>query len=36
MVAEKFTIEAMAANLTDVYRDVAIATEPVAWELNVS
>ncbi|TFD58614.1 glycosyltransferase [Cryobacterium sp. Hh7] len=36
MVADNFTIEAMASTLGSVYRDVAVATEPVAWELSVS
>ncbi|TFD60279.1 glycosyltransferase [Cryobacterium suzukii] len=36
MVANNFTIGAMASALTDVYRDVAVATEPAAWELSVS
>ena len=36
MVADNFTIEAMASTLGAVYRDVAVATEPVAWELSVS
>ncbi|WP_104195790.1 glycosyltransferase [Cryobacterium sp. M15] len=36
MVANKFTIEAMASALGEVYRGVAVATEPVAWELSVS
>jgi glycosyltransferase involved in cell wall biosynthesis len=36
MVANKFTIEAMAATLTVVYRDVAVASAPAAWELSAS
>ncbi|TFD84917.1 glycosyltransferase [Cryobacterium serini] len=36
MVANNFTIEAMASALSAVYHDVAVATEPVAWELSVS
>jgi glycosyltransferase involved in cell wall biosynthesis len=36
MIANKFTIEAMASALSEVYRGVAVATEPVAWELSVS
>ena len=36
MVANKFTIEAMASALGEIYRGVAVATEPVAWELSVS
>ncbi len=36
MVANRFTIEAMASTLTEVYRDVALASEPIAWELSVS
>ena len=36
MVADNFTIEAMASSLRAVYRDVAVASEPVAWELSVS
>ncbi|MDJ0378174.1 glycosyltransferase [Cryobacterium sp. PH31-L1] len=36
MVANRFTIEAMASTLTEVYRDVAVASEPIAWELSVS
>ncbi|MBG6213760.1 glycosyltransferase involved in cell wall biosynthesis [Cryobacterium sp. CAN_C3] len=36
MVADKFTIEAMATTLAEVYRDVAVAIDPVAWELSVS
>ncbi len=36
MVASNFTIEAMASTLTDVYRDVAVAVEPAAWELSAS
>jgi glycosyltransferase involved in cell wall biosynthesis len=36
MVANKFTIEAMATALTEVYRDVAVALDPVVWELSAS
>ncbi|WP_104178609.1 glycosyltransferase [Cryobacterium sp. Y50] len=36
MVANKFTIEAMASALGEIYRGVAVATEPAAWELSVS
>ena len=36
MVLDNFTIEAMATTLADVYRDVAVAFEPAAWELSVS
>jgi glycosyltransferase involved in cell wall biosynthesis len=36
MVAAKFTIEAMASTLAVVYHDVAVAIDPVAWELRVS
>ncbi|WP_105033950.1 glycosyltransferase [Cryobacterium aureum] len=36
MVANNFTIEAMASTLTEVYRNVAVATEPIAWELSAS
>ncbi|MDJ0348569.1 glycosyltransferase [Cryobacterium sp. PH29-G1] len=36
MVANNFTIEAMARTLTEVYRDVAVTTEPIAWELSAS
>ncbi|MDJ0338918.1 glycosyltransferase [Cryobacterium sp. PH31-O1] len=36
MVVENFTIEAMATTLAGVYRDVAVAFEPAAWELSVS
>ena len=36
MVAQSFTIQAMAVALTDVYRDVADANETATWELNAS
>ncbi|TFB69610.1 glycosyltransferase [Cryobacterium glaciale] len=36
MVMDNFTIEAMATTLAGVYRDVAVAFEPAAWELSVS
>ena len=36
MVADNFTVEAMASSLSAVYRDVAVATEPVTWKLSVS
>lgn len=36
MVMDNFTIEAMATTLAGVYRDVAVAIEPAAWELSVS
>jgi len=36
MVADNFTIEAMAATLTGVYRDVAAANKPLAWALRAS
>ena len=36
MVEDNFTIQAMAATLTGVYRDVAAANEPLAWALSAS
>ena len=36
MVADNFTIQAMASTLTNVYRDVAAANEPLAWALSAS
>ncbi|TFD53931.1 glycosyltransferase [Cryobacterium frigoriphilum] len=36
MVADNFTIQAMASTLTGVYRDVAAANEPLAWALSAS
>ncbi|MFC5930039.1 glycosyltransferase [Cryobacterium melibiosiphilum] len=36
MVADNFTIQAMARALTGIYRDVAAANEPLAWALSAS
>jgi len=36
MVAGTFTIQAMAATLTGVYRDVAAANDPLEWALSAS